>query len=316
MISSAPACHRLARSSSPRSRGEVGAARGRHPAHHLGRGEVLAGRRGPPRCPGRARASARGRRPRSRPGPPRPASRSGPLPGGTGRRRRRGASPTRRAGAGSRRRCRPGPGAPRGTRTGGRGSVSVRSRSPPMPYMICSSNGRLRSPPLTASRMKAKYSIASQSKPRRYSDAEHERRVPDPGVPVVPVARPAGRFRQRGRRGGHDGAGGGVAEPFQRQRAAVEVGLPRMVGDLAPCSASRARSRRCVSSAPNASSWLAGHAGPPRTGRRTPTGPAVERGAAVAAGAQHAERDAARQLEPQVSLCAGRRVMESYPSPW
>ena len=39
-----------------------------------------------------------------------------------------------------------------------------------MPYMICSSSLWLRSPPLTASMTKPKYSIASQSKPRRYSE--------------------------------------------------------------------------------------------------------------------------------------------------
>jgi len=39
-----------------------------------------------------------------------------------------------------------------------------------MPYMICSSNGPLRSPLLTASMMKPKYSIASQPKPSSYSD--------------------------------------------------------------------------------------------------------------------------------------------------
>ena len=62
--------------------------------------------------------------------------------------------------------------------------------------------------------------------------AEHERRVADPGKAVVPVAGPAPGFRQRGGRCGHDGARRGVAEPLQGQRAAVQVGLPRMVGDL------------------------------------------------------------------------------------
>src|SRR5262249_4604536 len=61
--------------------------------------------------------------------------------------------------------------------------------------------------------------------------AEHERRVADPGEPVVPVALPAGCFRQPGRRRRHDGAGRGVAEGLQGQRAAVQVRLPRMVGD-------------------------------------------------------------------------------------
>ena len=47
---------------------------------------------------------------------------------------------------------------------------SVRSRSPPMPYMIWSWKGLFRSPPLTASSTKPKYSSASQSKPSRYSE--------------------------------------------------------------------------------------------------------------------------------------------------
>ena len=36
-----------------------------------------------------------------------------------------------------------------------------------MPYMICSWNGRFKSPPLIASISKAKYSAASQKNPSR-----------------------------------------------------------------------------------------------------------------------------------------------------
>ena len=61
--------------------------------------------------------------------------------------------------------------------------------------------------------------------------AEHERRVADPGEPVVPVAFAAGRLRQGGGGGGHDGAGRGVAQRLEGQRTSVEIGLPRMVGN-------------------------------------------------------------------------------------
>src|SRR5579875_683259 len=47
-----------------------------------------------------------------------------------------------------------------------------------MPYMIWSSGLRLMSPPLTASTMKPKYSIASQPKPRRYADSAGVGRSP------------------------------------------------------------------------------------------------------------------------------------------
>src|SRR5215831_6099770 len=69
--------------------GQVGAARGRDPAHHLGRGGVPGGRRGSPTSPGRAHASAPRRRPRTRRALPTPAPRSGAPRGGTRRRRRR-----------------------------------------------------------------------------------------------------------------------------------------------------------------------------------------------------------------------------------
>ena len=60
---------------------------------------------------------------------------------------------------------------------------------------------------------------------------EHERRVADPGVAVVPVALAPGCLRQgRGGRREH-GAAGCVAEALQGQRAPLQVGAPRMVGE-------------------------------------------------------------------------------------
>src|ERR1700678_1384087 len=61
--------------------------------------------------------------------------------------------------------------------------------------------------------------------------AQGEPGVSDPGVAVVPVACPAGGFRQSGRRSCHDGAGRRVTQPLERQRAALKVGAPRVVGE-------------------------------------------------------------------------------------
>ena len=69
--------------------------------------------------------------------------------------------------------------------------------------------------------------------PEPVQRAQHEGGVADPGVAVVPVARPAGRLGQRGRRGRHDGAGRRVAQALERQRAALDVAAPGMVGERA-----------------------------------------------------------------------------------
>ena len=78
----------------------------------------------------------------------------------------------------------------------------------------------------------------------RVEAPEHEGRVADPRVAVVPVALAAGRLGQRrGRRRDHR-AGRRVGQPLERQRAALQVGAPRVVGELAVARATRARSRR------------------------------------------------------------------------
>ena len=67
--------------------------------------------------------------------------------------------------------------------------------------------------------------------PQPVERAQHEGGVADPRVAVVPVARPAGRLGQRGRRRRHDGAGRRVAQTLERQGAALDVAAPRMVGE-------------------------------------------------------------------------------------
>ncbi len=62
---------------------------------------------------------------------------------------------------------------------------------------------------------------------------QHEAGVADPGVAVVPVALATRRLRERRRGGGHHRAGRRVREALQRQRAALEVGTPRVVGEVA-----------------------------------------------------------------------------------
>ena len=67
----------------------------------------------------------------------------------------------------------------------------------------------------------------------RVEAPQRERGVADPGVAVVPVALAARRLRQRrGRRGDHR-AGRRVGEALERQRAALQVAAPRVVGEVA-----------------------------------------------------------------------------------
>ena len=59
--------------------------------------------------------------------------------------------------------------------------------------------------------------------------AQHERRVADPGVSIVPVALATRRLGQgRGGRS-HDGAGRRVAEALEGQRAPLDEAAPRMI---------------------------------------------------------------------------------------
>ena len=61
-----------------------------------------------------------------------------------------------------------------------------------------------------------------------------EGRVADPGVAVVPVALPAGRLGQRGRRRRHRRAGRHVGESLDRERRALDRVAPAVVGQARP----------------------------------------------------------------------------------
>ena len=69
--------------------------------------------------------------------------------------------------------------------------------------------------------------------PERVQAPERERGVADPGVAVVPVALAARRLRQRGGGGGDHRAGRRVGEALERERAALQIAAPRVVGELA-----------------------------------------------------------------------------------
>ena len=97
---------------------------------------------------------------------------------------------------------------------------------------------------------------------------------------------------------------GSVAEPLQGQRAAVQVGLPRMVGDLGRAQPVAPEIDRRVQHGERL--VLAGRNVAVSPGQRDEGRLALgERGAAVTAGTQHAERDAARQLQLHVPLRRG-----------
>ena len=69
--------------------------------------------------------------------------------------------------------------------------------------------------------------------PERVQAPQHESAVADPRVAVVPVALAADRLRERRRRRGQERPRRTVGQPLQRQRAALQVALPRMLGELA-----------------------------------------------------------------------------------
>ena len=101
----------------------------------------------------------------------------------------------RRSGAGCRRRCRPAPAAIPRSPSGGRASRSRRSRSPPIPYMICSEPSSLS---LEVGHELHEV-VGLPVEAERVQPPQREGRVAHPAVAVVPVALAAGRLGQRGR---------------------------------------------------------------------------------------------------------------------
>ena len=109
--------------------------------------------------------------------------------------------------------------------------------------------------------------------PERVEAPQHERGVADPGVAVVPVALPARRLGQRRGGGRHERAGRRVRQPLQRERGALEVGAPRVVGERRrgrASAASGARSRRAARRPPRTSAAPGART---RTAPRTPCRP-------------------------------------------
>ena len=113
-----------------------------------------------------------------------------------------------------------------------------------MPYMIC----RSQSPEGAAGdRLENEGEVLQRLPPESQTvqRTKHERRVPDPGIAIVPVAGPARRFGQRGGRRRHDRAGGRVAQTLQGQGAALDVAAPRDDRERCPSTATPASRRRC-----------------------------------------------------------------------
>ena len=137
--------------------------------------------------------------------------------------------PRRRAGPGRRRRCRPAPAGRARSPTRWSSVCSSRSARPSMPYMICSWPFGL----LGAVGDEVEEVVGLPVEAERVQPPQRERRVADPAVAVVPVALALRRLGQRGRRGGDERAAGRVGQALERQRRALQVGPPRVVGELA-----------------------------------------------------------------------------------
>ena len=66
----------------------------------------------------------------------------------------------------------------------------------------------------------------------RVERPEHERRVADPAIAVVPVAITAGSLRQRGGGRRDQRSRRRVAQSLERQRTALQIGAPGVVGEV------------------------------------------------------------------------------------
>ena len=208
-----------------------GAARGRpRPSTSPSTRRSAAARRASPRCPGRVRRTARSPGRRGSRCPPRRGARSG--------RRGAGATATESRSI-PHTSCWCWSYAPLPMRTGRElryperwSSVcSVRSVSPPIPYMICRSPRAGRR--VGAERLEEEREVLERLpvEAEVVQRPQHERGVADPRVAVVPVALAARRLGQRRGARGHDRAGRRVAQALQRERAALDVRPPRVVGD-------------------------------------------------------------------------------------
>ena len=154
----------------------------------------------------------------------------------------RAARPRRRAAAGRRRRCRPAPAARPRSRRGGRACARSSSRLAADP--VHDLQARPSSSPATSAD-EVEEVVGLPVEAERVEAPEHERRVADPRVAVVPVALAAGRLGQRRRRRGDHRAGRRVGQALERQRAALQVGRATGGRGTRRARATRASSRRC-----------------------------------------------------------------------
>ena len=124
----------------------------------------------------------------------------------------------RRSGAGRRRRCRSGPAARRRSPMRSSRVVSVRSRRPSIPYMICSAAVLVGLEVGDELHELVGLPVEVEVVQR----LQRERRVAHPRVAVVPVALAAGRLGQRRRERRDRRAGRHVREALDRQRRALD----------------------------------------------------------------------------------------------
>ena len=101
-----------------------------------------------------------------------------------------------------------------------------------MPYITCSGTG-LPVRVLGDVVHEAEEVVGLPVEAQRVQAPQREGGVAHPRVAVVPVTFAARGFRQRGGRGRHQGAGRRVGQALERERAALQVAAPRMVGELA-----------------------------------------------------------------------------------
>ena len=131
--------------------------------------------------------------------------------------------------------------------------------------------------------------------------SQHEPGVPDPGVAVVPVAGPARCLGEGRRRGGHDRPGRRVAQALEGQGTALDVGAPRVVGELPAGQPVTPVGHRGVDIPVGLVLVGRGDSLPPRQGHEALL-TLGQAGAPVATGAGLAQSEAAHQGKRQVAI--------------
>ncbi len=137
---------------------------------------------------------------------------------------------------------------------------------------------------------------------------EGERRVADPGVAVVPVPFAAAGLRQRRGGRGEQRAGRRVRQALERQRAALQVDAPRVVGELALGDPLPPVLRRAPHPLLRPRRSARRRAAPTRTARRTRSSPSTIRVRACAARPSMPRRRSVVSRRVDVGAPARRRT--------